>query len=430
MEFQAFLFAAGRGSRLRDLTSDVIRPLLPVGNKPLIWYPLNTLEKAGFKSVTICVLASTVASVADALKEYDLGLDVAYYQIQDDDDWGTANTLREVSKNVSNDVLILSCDIITDLQLEVLADVHRRHNALVTMCFYPPPPKSDLKPPGGSKETDFDFVVLDHNTNEVVFMCSEADVESEISLSKSLLSRHPLVNVYTKLIDSHIYIMKKEAFSLMAAKYADFTSLRSELIPKLVELYQTYQEKPMNEAKNAAFEISHQEEYNNDSLQGDSVIKNACHAIIVNNNYCVRVNTMSSYYSSNMEILGKLNSITSGGDFMPIHASAIISSKAHISNDSFIGLSTKVDDKVSVKHSVIGTHCMIGERANILNSVVLTNVKIGSGCTINGSIIGVNTEIGERVELKSCVVGPGQHLLPGTKYTNEVLIDPEKMLAV
>lgn len=43
------VMAAGGGSRMTDLTSSIPKPLLPVGNRPLLWYPLNLLERAGFE---------------------------------------------------------------------------------------------------------------------------------------------------------------------------------------------------------------------------------------------------------------------------------------------------------------------------------------------------------------------------------------------
>ena len=49
MEFQAIILAAGRGSRISDLTSSIPKPLLPISNKPMIWYPVRTLENAGFE---------------------------------------------------------------------------------------------------------------------------------------------------------------------------------------------------------------------------------------------------------------------------------------------------------------------------------------------------------------------------------------------
>lgn len=54
MEFQAVLMAAGGGSRMTDLTASIPKPLLPVGNRPLLWYPLNLLERAGFEGEAGC----------------------------------------------------------------------------------------------------------------------------------------------------------------------------------------------------------------------------------------------------------------------------------------------------------------------------------------------------------------------------------------
>lgn len=52
MELQAVLMAAGGGSRMTDLTYNTPKAMLPVGNKPLIWYPLNLLERVGFEGVS------------------------------------------------------------------------------------------------------------------------------------------------------------------------------------------------------------------------------------------------------------------------------------------------------------------------------------------------------------------------------------------
>lgn len=60
------VMAVGGGSRMMDLTSSIPKALLPVGNKPLIWYPLNLLEQVGFegKHVTVqtacCVIVCSV----------------------------------------------------------------------------------------------------------------------------------------------------------------------------------------------------------------------------------------------------------------------------------------------------------------------------------------------------------------------------------
>lgn len=48
MEFQAIVLAGGIGNRMNDLTVDQPKCLLPIGNKPMIYYPVRMLEKAGF----------------------------------------------------------------------------------------------------------------------------------------------------------------------------------------------------------------------------------------------------------------------------------------------------------------------------------------------------------------------------------------------
>lgn len=48
-EFQAIVMAGGRGSRMTELTAGRPKCLLPIGNKPLVWYPLQLLERTGIK---------------------------------------------------------------------------------------------------------------------------------------------------------------------------------------------------------------------------------------------------------------------------------------------------------------------------------------------------------------------------------------------
>ena len=47
-EFQAVVFAAGRGSRFSEVCSQRPKCILPVGNLPMVHYPINMLHKAGF----------------------------------------------------------------------------------------------------------------------------------------------------------------------------------------------------------------------------------------------------------------------------------------------------------------------------------------------------------------------------------------------
>lgn len=50
-EFQAIVMAGGSGSRMTDLTAGRPKCLLPIGNKPMVWYPLQLLERTGIKGM-------------------------------------------------------------------------------------------------------------------------------------------------------------------------------------------------------------------------------------------------------------------------------------------------------------------------------------------------------------------------------------------
>ncbi len=215
-EFQAVVLAAGTGSRFTDLTSHKAKCLLPIGNLPMLWYPLNLLHKIGFQEAVVVVHESARAEVAAIPKRYGglegLKLDLVCLS-EDDEHLGTADALRLVSDRLkSSRVMVLSSDLITDLPIHNLADVHRVHGAAVTALFARagldyksipvPGPKSKPK-----KERD--LVGLDPGSNRLCFLASAADIDENVTLRRSLLQEHPHINIQTNLLDAHFYILEK-----------------------------------------------------------------------------------------------------------------------------------------------------------------------------------------------------------------------------
>ena len=75
---KAMILAAGRGERMRPLTDDTPKPLLPVGGKPLIIWHLERLAKAGFKEIVIN-LAYLGEQIEQVLGDgSDWGLNIQY----------------------------------------------------------------------------------------------------------------------------------------------------------------------------------------------------------------------------------------------------------------------------------------------------------------------------------------------------------------
>nr|CAG8529200.1 12348_t:CDS:2 [Entrophospora candida] len=197
-EFQAIVLA-GYGNRLYPLTEDnnVPKALLPIANKPMLYYVLDWLERAGIFEYKIGqyiknVYEGKLKPILEVVKE----------------DVGTAD----------NDFIIISCDLILDLPPHQLLDYHRKHNPTFT-ALYSEPKKSEGVTGGsggssGCKDDVKQFVGVDVTKSRLVYLASSADLDEELSVRMSLL--------WKWVID---LIVNKKSIS----------SIREQLIPLLVK---------------------------------------------------------------------------------------------------------------------------------------------------------------------------------------------------
>nr|XP_044626593.1 translation initiation factor eIF-2B subunit gamma isoform X1 [Equus asinus] len=233
MEFQAVVMAVGGGSRMTDLTSSIPKPLLPVGNKPLIWYPLNLLEHVGFEEVIVV----TTRDVQKALcAEFKMKMKLDIVCIPDEADMGTADSLRHIYPKLKTDVLVLSCDLITDVALHEVVDLFRAHDASLAMLMRKG--QDSLEPVPGQKGKkkaveQRDFIGVDSTGKRLLFMANEADLDEELVIKGSILQKHPRIRFHTGLVDAHLYCLKKYVVDFLMENES-ITSIRSELIPYLV----------------------------------------------------------------------------------------------------------------------------------------------------------------------------------------------------
>ncbi|XP_018431364.1 PREDICTED: translation initiation factor eIF-2B subunit gamma-like, partial [Nanorana parkeri] len=96
LELQAVVMAVGGGSRMSDLTSSIPKALLPVGNKPLLWYPLNMLERAGFEEVILV----TTREVQKCVPDVKMKVDVVCLPEDKALEMGTADSLRYIHSKI------------------------------------------------------------------------------------------------------------------------------------------------------------------------------------------------------------------------------------------------------------------------------------------------------------------------------------------
>ncbi|XP_010980569.1 translation initiation factor eIF2B subunit gamma isoform X1 [Camelus dromedarius] len=475
MEFQAIVMAVGGGSRMTDLTSSIPKPLLPVGNRPLIWYPLNLLERVGFEEVIVI----TTRDVQKALcADFNMKMKLDIVCIPDEADMGTADSLRHIYQKlkilndnsiyflrqhchhfrgicIGTDILVLSCDLITDVALHEVVDLFRAHDASLAMLMRKG--QDGLQPVPGQKGKkkaveQRDFVGVDSTGKRLLFMANEADLDEELVIKGSILQKHPRIHFHTGLVDAHLYCLKKYVVDFLMENKS-ITSIRSELIPYLVRKQfssassqqgQEEKEEDLKKKEPKSLDIySFIKEANtltfapNDACwnacQGDnwedlSRSQLRCYVHIMKEGLCSRVSTLGLYVEANRQV-PKLLPVICPEESL-VHSSAQIASKHLVGVDSLIGPDTQVGEKSSIKHSVIGSSCIIRDRVTITNCLLMNSVTVEEGSNIQGSVICNNAVIEKGADIKDCLIGNGQRIEAKAKRVNEVIVGNDQLMEI
>jgi sugar O-acyltransferase (sialic acid O-acetyltransferase NeuD family) len=126
------LMAGGLGSRLKPLTDDLPKPLIKVGDKPILETVLGGFIKSGFGKFFI-----SVNYKADMIREYfgdgsAWGVEIEY--LQERDRLGTAGALALMPERPTQPFFVMNGDLLTTVNFEQMLKYHREHKAFTTVC--------------------------------------------------------------------------------------------------------------------------------------------------------------------------------------------------------------------------------------------------------------------------------------------------------
>ena len=147
LPLQAVIMAGGEGARLRPLTEEKPKPLLPVGNRPAMELMVDQLCKAGIRRVNV-----TTHYKGEQIAEYfgdgsDFGVEIRY--VTEDRPLGTAGGLG-LMKNPEEPLLVVNGDIVTQVDFRAMYAFHKEHNAELTVAVR----EYDLEIPYGIIESE------------------------------------------------------------------------------------------------------------------------------------------------------------------------------------------------------------------------------------------------------------------------------------
>ena len=152
---RAVVLAGGKGTRLAPYTRIIPKPLMPIGDKPILEIMLRQMKRAGIRQVTL-----TVGYLGDLMRLFfldgkRLGLKIDY--VQEEKPLGTSGPLANV-KGLTNTFLVTNGDVLTDLDFAELIAYHREQGAIATIATHKRKVAINL----GVVETDKDNVVTNY----------------------------------------------------------------------------------------------------------------------------------------------------------------------------------------------------------------------------------------------------------------------------
>ena len=129
---RVILMAGGLGTRLRPLTQDIPKPLLKVGNKPILETIIKNFANYGFVNITI-----SLNYKGEMIKDYfgdgsDFGVNIDY--IEENMRLGTAGALSLIENKPNEAFFVMNADLLTDVNFSHLLDFHSFSNSDATMC--------------------------------------------------------------------------------------------------------------------------------------------------------------------------------------------------------------------------------------------------------------------------------------------------------
>ena len=373
---KAVVMAGGSGSRLRPLTIQRPKPMIPLVNKPVLSHILDLLKRHGITEVVM-----TVQYLADMIQDFygdgsSLGMHIQYSV--EETPLGTAGSVKNAQDLLDDTFLVISGDAVTNFDLAKLADYHTKADTLATLAIY-------------NIANPVDYGVININN------------DGHITRFQEKPSRGSVMSDY---VNTGIYVLEPEILDYFAPETPfDFGH---DLFPMLHEQgnvlhgYITegywcdvgniaeYMRATANalDGEISGLDLGHQ--FDNEIWTGQDV-----------------------EISPNAELVGPIY----------LGKSVQIKSNAVIHGPTVIRDYAVVDNGAHIDRSVLWRNCYIGERAQISGAIVLRQCSLKAYATVfESAVIGDGTIVGEGAVIHPNVkIWPGKEVEPGAIVNSSII---------
>ena len=371
---RAVLMAGGSGTRLRPLTCDLPKPMVPILNRPIAEHIINLLKRH-----QITEIIATLHYLPDVMREYftdgaEFGVQMTY-AVEEDQPLGTAGCVKNIAELLDRTFLVISGDSITDFDLTEALKFHRSKQSKATLILTRVP-----------------------NPMEFGVVITEEDYRISRFLEKPSSSE-----IFSDTVNTGTYILEPSVLDYLPAhKECDFSK---DLFPLLLEknepMYGYIAEGYWCDV--GQLDVYRESQY--DALRG-------------------KVKLDLNYY----------NQVRSGlwvGQNTFIDDSAIIEVPAMIGNNCRIGARVKIDagtvlgDNVTVgadanlKRPIVWNGAIVGEDAHLRACVICRSSRVDRRAhVLEGAIVGSMSIVGEEAR-----VGPSVRVWPSKNIESGALLN-------
>lgn len=364
---KAVVMAGGQGTRLRPLTSNQPKPMLPIVGKPMMQHVMALASRHG-----VTDLVATVQFLASVIRNYfgdgsDLGVSLSY--VTEQEPLGTAGSVKNAGRLLDDRFLVLSGDSLTDMDLTELMRAHEEKGAAVTVTL-----KRVENP------LDFGIVITDE----------EGRIER-------FLEKPGWGDVFSDTINAGVYVIEREVLDFIPeGEEFDFSSdLFPLLLDKGLPLYGHVTEGHWTD-------VGTIEAYMDAQWQ---VLERAIDVEI-----------------SGFEV-GEGIWLGDGAELDPeadVRGPAFIGENARVEAGATL-----------LGHTVLGKSVVVKSGSTLQRCVVADGAYVGASSSLRGCVLGKNVDLksGARVEegavvADECYIGEGAVINPHVKVYPFKVVDP------
>ncbi|HET9444471.1 MAG TPA: sugar phosphate nucleotidyltransferase, partial [Acidimicrobiales bacterium] len=338
---KAVIMAGGEGTRLRPLTSNQPKPMMPLANRPMMEHIILLLKEHGFEDIVV-----TVAFLANTIRNYfddgsDFGVRMVY--ATEEQPLGTAGSVRNAMEELRDErFLVISGDVLTDIDLSAVVAFHEEKGSMATI---------GLK----SMEDPLEFGIVITNPDGSI---------------ERFLEKPTWGQVFSDTINTGIYVLEPEIFDYIdEGKPVDFSG---EVFPRLLA-----DRRPLFGCVVDGYweDVGTLEAY-------------------------VRAHQDVLDRKVQLDVPGfQLGNGVWLGEGSEIDPTARVDGPAVIGDHCRIGPGTHLRE-----YTVLGSNVMVGNNAYLERAIVHDNAYLGAGVGLRGCVVGRSSDLREGARCEEGVV--------------------------